>query len=365
MRRLRTACERAKRTLSSATQAYVEGPFFISFVCSSILLFAHYSFVCCVEVDALFEGLDFASTLSRAKFEELCNDLFAQTVAPVKRVLADSEMPLRTVDDVVLVGGSTRIPKVQQLLCDLFQGKALNKSINQDEAVAFGAAVQAAVLTGAAAQSAEMQGLLLLDVTPLSLGLATAGGVMTKIIRRNTTVPARVVNTFTTNKDDQDGVDIFVYEGERPMAADNNLLGEFKLEGFPPMLKGVPQIEVTFDVNPDGILNVAAVETSTGVESTVVITNDRGHLSAKQIGAMVAEAEKFEAEDRVRLEQAEARNALHNYACVSLSLTHATLARSLSLSLSLSLFVCFLSLSFAVPPLSHSLLRSVLRSRSP
>ena len=175
VRRLRTACERAKRTLSSATQAYVE-------------------------VDALFEGLDFASTLSRAKFEELCNDLFAQTVAPVKRVLADSEMPLRAVDDVVLVGGSTRIPKVQQLLRDLFQGKALNKSINQDEAVAFGAAVQAAVLTGAAAQSAEMQGLLLLDVTPLSLGLATAGGVMTKIIRRNTTVPARVVNTFTTNK---------------------------------------------------------------------------------------------------------------------------------------------------------------------
>ena len=289
VRRLRTACERAKRTLSTATQAYVE-------------------------VDALFEGIDFSATLTRAKFEELCADLFAMTVKPVKRVLTDSELPLRAVDDVVLVGGSTRIPKVQALLSELFQGKSLNKSINQDEAVAFGAAVQAAVLTGAAQQSEQVSGLLLLDVAPLSLGLATAGGVMTKIVPRNTTVPARVVATFTTNKDEQDGVDVQVYEGERPMAADNNLLGEFKLEGFPPMLKGVPQIEVTFDVNQDGILHVSAVETSSGVESTVVITNNRGHLSASQIGAMVEEAERFEAEDRVRLEQAEARNALHNYA---------------------------------------------------
>jgi len=287
MRRLRTACERAKRQLSASTQAYVE-------------------------VDALFEGIDFASTLSRAKFEELNLELFKSTIFPVKRVLRDSKIALRDVHEVVLVGGSTRIPKVQQLIREFFCGKALNKSINQDEAVAYGATVQAAILLGV--KSAKTENVLLLDVAPLSVGVQTTGGVMTKIIRRNSTVPTTQTQIFSTNEDDQDGVDVLIYEGEREMCKDNNMIGRFSLEGIPPMLRGVPQIEVTFEINTNGILEVSAVETSTGVANNIVIKNDRDTLSDVEIKRMLEDAEKFREQDRKMRERAEARNSLNDYA---------------------------------------------------
>eukprot|EP00938_MAST-03A_sp_MAST-3A-sp1_P003079 g3079.t1 len=287
MRRLRTACERAKRQLSAATQTYLE-------------------------VDALFEGIDFSATLTRAKFEELNLKLFKSTIFPVKRVLRDAKMPLRDVHEVVLVGGSTRIPRVQSLLQEFFCGKRLNKSINQDEAVAYGATVQAAILLGI--DSTKTENVLLLDIAPLSVGIQTAGGVMTKIIRRNTTVPATETQIFSTNKDDQDGVDVLIFEGEREMCKDNNFIGKFSLEGIPPMLRGVPQIEVTFEINTNGILEVSAVETSTGVENKIVIKNDRNNvLSEEDIKRMVEEAEKFKEQDRIMRDIADARNVLNDY----------------------------------------------------
>ena len=285
VRRLKTACEKAKRTLSSSSTANLE-------------------------IDSLYEGIDFFTNITRAKFESLCMPLFQKCMQPVSKVLQDANCSKNDVHEIVLVGGSTRIPKVQQMISDYFGGKELNKRVNPDEAVAYGASVQANILSGNSKSGDKTDEILLLDVAPLSLGLETAGGVMTKIIERQTTIPTKKEETFSTYEDNQPGVNIQVFEGERTMTKDCNQLGNFMLEGIQPAPRGIPQIVVSFDLDANGILNIEATEKGTGKKESITITNDKGRLSQEDIERMVQEAEDFAKDDLEIKEKIEAKNQL-------------------------------------------------------
>jgi L1 cell adhesion molecule like protein len=280
------ACERAKRSLSSTSTASIE-------------------------LDSLYDGIDFSSNLTRARLDELCSDFYKQTLTSVEKVLLDSGFGKGDIHDIVLVGGSSRIPKIQEMLSDFFNGKELCKSVNPDECVAYGAAVQAALLSGI--KDDEIKDILLLDVCPLSVGISTAGEVHTVIIPRNTTIPTKKSQIFSTYADNQPGVSIMVYEGERQFVKDNHLLGKFDLNGIPPAPRGVPQIEISFDIDANGILNVTAIEKGTGKKESIAITNEKGRMSKDDIDRMVKEAEKYKEEDTKNRERVDAKTDLESY----------------------------------------------------
>lgn len=286
LQRLRTAAERAKRTLSASSAATLK-------------------------VDSLLDGIDFYTKISRSRFEEMCADLFRATIQPVEKALGDAKLVKSKIDEIVLVGGSTRIPKIRTLLQNLFNGKQLNMSIYPDEAVAYGAAVQAAILNGD--KDSKIQNVLLIDVTPLSLGIETIGGVMTKIIQRNSRIPCKQQQTFTTFEDNQSAVTVYIYEGERAMTKDNNVLARFDLIDIPPSKRGIPKIEVTFDLDANGILNVSAKELSTGNAKNIIVKNDKGRLSQSDIVRMLSDAERHREDDDQTREKIIARNNLESY----------------------------------------------------